>query len=570
MPRSTVIQPRPDVALAGLCLVVYLLTGAGFVFDPDGRMVYAMTRSLVEYGNFAVEQQEPAVRSPDDILVRGRDGLRYAPYNPGQALAAIPFYLVGKALAPLAPRFGEYTAADFVVSTFNSFVTAATVWLLVRLALELGYPMRAALITGAAYGFGSMAWLYSRTFQTEPLTALWLLLAVLLLVRSRRASTVWPWVLGAGLAAGAALFTRVNAVVFVPGLLLYTAVVHRACGWRTDGFRQVAGLLAVFAGGAGLFVGATLWYNAVRFGNPLETGYTAHHPELLSSFLSSPDTAASPVAPVPSPRPSRPFDRLPDGLYGMLLSPGKSVFLFAPVLFASLAGVRGFARRHAVEAALIGLTSASVLLLHAVLPLEYWFGGVAWGPRYLLLALPLATLPSVSWFSQASGTPRARMMVSLGLAIMVVMQIPSVAVSYVGSFARAWALGADSWETNRFMVDSWVGSQYAGQWHDTIVVTQRVLSGQRPSLTTLRDVEAGAGSIQDAEVLNTYQLWWFRLVWSGRLRGAAQVAVLGCVSVLLLLAAWLSRVVMSDRWPRANMRDHVPTLGVNRPGACSS
>ena len=70
-----------------------------------------------------------------------------------------------------------------------------------------------------------------------------------------------------------------------------------------------------------LLVGA---YNAVRFGSPAETGYG--------------ETAQAFTTP------------LYIGLYGLLLSPGKSVFLYAPILLAAIFGWFPLRRRHAALA----------------------------------------------------------------------------------------------------------------------------------------------------------------------------------------------------------------------------
>ncbi len=503
---------RRDFALATLCLAVYLLTGAGFVYHVDGALVYALTKNLVEHHS---------ISAPSGFgTITGQNGGQYSPYNLGQSLVAVPFYLVGKALTPFTPRVASFTAADFVVSTFNAFVTAATVWLIVRLVVELGYPLRAALLTGAAYGFGSMAWLYSRTFFTEPLTALCLLLSVLLLVRSRRGMPAWPWMLAAGLAAGGALFTRVTAAVFAPGLLLYALLVHRRARWRG------LPLVGAFAAGYAVFLGATLWYNYARFANPVETGYTALNPYLASNLVdrSQYDPGAVLYA-----------------IYGMLLSPGKGVFLYAPVLCAALAGLVWFARYHRLEAILIGLLSGALLLLHAApscktCTLDYWFGGWSWGPRYLLAILPVATLPAAAWFAHMASVRYGRLVVGVALAAMVLMQVPSVAVSELRYYIRVVATEQQRYEKQRLLVDSWRDSQYVGQWREALSVTQRVLDGRPAPQSRLSELQDLSQMLEHAEALNTYQFWWFRLVGGGRLHGMAQVSVLALVGSLLLIA----------------------------------
>ena len=72
--------------------------------------------------------------------------------------------------------------------------------------------------------------------------------------------------------------------------------------------------------------------------------------------------------------------------YGLLFSPGKSVFLYSPVLLLAVAGWPAFYRRHApLASALVALW----LLLLVSLRASVWTGGLTWGPRFLLPLLPV-------------------------------------------------------------------------------------------------------------------------------------------------------------------------------------
>ncbi|MDP9371112.1 MAG: hypothetical protein M3Q65_01375 [Chloroflexota bacterium] len=105
-----------------------------------------------------------------------------------------------------------------------------------------------------------------------------------------------------------------------------------------------------------------LWHNAARWGNPFDNGYG------VESF-------------------STPLEA---GLYGLLLSPGRSLFLYAPLTALAVAAWPAFWRRQPATATLY----AAVVLITVV---QYacwwgWWGGWCWGPRYLLPILPFAFL----------------------------------------------------------------------------------------------------------------------------------------------------------------------------------
>jgi hypothetical protein len=74
---------------------------------------------------------------------------------------------------------------------------------------------------------------------------------------------------------------------------------------------------------------------------------------------------------------------LAEGLFGLLLSPGKSVFLYAPPLLLAFPG--GFALWRRGERTIV-LVIAGLFLSHLLLYARWgqWPGGGVWGPRFLL------------------------------------------------------------------------------------------------------------------------------------------------------------------------------------------
>jgi hypothetical protein len=86
-----------------------------------------------------------------------------------------------------------------------------------------------------------------------------------------------------------------------------------------------------------------------------------------------------------------------EGLYGLLLSPGKSLFLYAPPLLLAVAGLPFFLRRN--RAATLVFVAAPVVYLVVYGSKGGWHGG-GWGPRYLVPALPFMaiwSLPLLEW-----------------------------------------------------------------------------------------------------------------------------------------------------------------------------
>jgi hypothetical protein len=146
------------------------------------------------------------------------------------------------------------------------------------------------------------------------------------------------------------------AVAIVWRLRSRRAVLVEAAKWATIGGAPFA-LLA-------------LAYNHARWGSPLETGYGPY----LDAFFGG-----------------SPFD----GAWGMLLSPNKSVLLYSPPLVLAV-----LAAPRAIRAA----PRYGVAVLATVLPVflvyctyRSWSGDYAWGPRFLVWAVPVLLVPIAWW-----------------------------------------------------------------------------------------------------------------------------------------------------------------------------
>jgi hypothetical protein len=108
--------------------------------------------------------------------------------------------------------------------------------------------------------------------------------------------------------------------------------------------------------GFGIGIIPLLAYNAVAFGNPFEQGYG-----------------------------SKPFDTpVQAGLYGLLLSPSRGLFVYAPYLaFAVAALACAWRARGEVAARLRGLSLVALATLLLYATYTEWWGGRVFGARFL-------------------------------------------------------------------------------------------------------------------------------------------------------------------------------------------
>lgn len=406
-------------ALAAACAALFLSTAPGRISFPDDEIVFQTTASLVERGSLAIEgiprrTGEPKGR-PDGTFgwAPGPEGARYGFFGHGLSLVATPMYALARATAPHVPfawtraiRSDHYTfhareaRADWtrlVVSLTNCLVTAAAVWLLVQWLALVGFSHRAALWTGAAYALGTSAWPYSRTFLSEPLSALVLLLAAWAIASAqaredRRGADGRLWLAGA--AAGFLPHVHVLNVVAWPCLLAYALApawtsghvrrdgVVRAClnelARRRRGFAGAIALAGV--GLAGLLVGQWL-----RFGDPLETGRFGHYSAWTWPW---------------------------SGLWAQMAAPGRSFWLYSPAAALGLVGLASAWRRAPAAVMLAGSVLATRWLV--VSGRTDWFGGWGIGPRYLVPAIPLVMIAFAGAVEASERWSRGRRVSFLG------------------------------------------------------------------------------------------------------------------------------------------------------------
>ncbi len=343
-------------------LAVLLLAAPGVIDVADGQSMFGVTRAIVERGDVAI-QAAPGYTNPG---VPGLHGQFYSKYGPAQSLLAVPLYLLGRALEPLVPGFYRPELPNMAASALPVLATAATTALLVLCAVELGAAVWGALGLGLIYALSTPAPVYAAQWFSEPLTALLVLAVFYLLLRDRRdrrGPTVWRPLL-AGVALGLAVATRVETLLFVPPFLLYALLPARRRAVRVAAFALP---LAVTLASLGL-------YDAVRFGSPLDSGY------VNASAWDQHDL-----------HPEHSLPSLLDGLYGLLLSPGKGLLEYAPVtLLAPLGAVLLWARRRAETALLLGVIGIDTVA-HANVLIR-WLGGWSWGPRFLIPVVPLVLL----------------------------------------------------------------------------------------------------------------------------------------------------------------------------------
>ncbi|HEY5435812.1 MAG TPA: hypothetical protein VIK13_11315 [Candidatus Limnocylindrales bacterium] len=316
----------------------------------------------------------------------------YVPFAPFPALGLAPLVaLVGPAVA---------AASEPVVNVGLAMTSLALLW---RLADRFGVARTADRVwLVVLFGLSTATWwitMLGGVWHTGQLFASVLTFAGLLEAHGRRR----PLVLG--LLGGAAFLSRATLVAAFP----YWAWRSLPDGGRTqltDAAQRLA-LLTVGAAPAFLFA---LWYNAARFGSPLESGYAlatlppfldALRAEGLFSVRHLPMNLQYLLLEVPGLVPRFPWIA-PDGF-------GMSILLTSPGLL--LAARADWRRR---ETVVLGLSALLVLI-----PSLLYYGGgwFQYGYRYALDAIPLVMMTCALGAARAGISLRWQIAIVFGVAV---------------------------------------------------------------------------------------------------------------------------------------------------------
>jgi len=391
-------------ALTALLIAVYLFTFSGYAISGDEWALFDATESLARRGdlrlNYLFDQYPPLTLS--EVEPPPADA------EPLQPLLAAPLIWLGEAL----PAVGLV----HTVWLFNVIVAALTAAVLYAYGLALGYRVRAAAAVALAFGIGTIAWPYSRTFFREPLFTLLALTAAALALRVRqgweagRRRTLAA--IGLALALAAALLSKEAGLLLLPAIVVQLWPRRAQLRWSRRALVAAAAVLVLAA-----LLGLLLLNLDTLLGLSSRYAFTARLEQARANL-----------------------SRLSDGVRGYLYSPARGIFWFSPVLLMGVFGVVRLARaRRWREIAAPLALLATFVVGYAAVRGELWYGGRGWGARYMLPVTPFLAL----WLLPAAESLLARGAAwwkRLGalalLAISVGVQIVAVVVPIETYYAR--------------------------------------------------------------------------------------------------------------------------------------
>jgi len=472
-------------------LACYLLTAGGSLSSTDSVVAFELTKSIVERG--ALDIPERMVGSGARL---GIDGRYYSQFGLGQSLFNVPFYVAGRAAGQLIgpDRLGTAdTVPKAVVALASAVAAAIAVVAIFALALELTGHLRAALFAAASVAVASPLWPYSKFGFATALTAAVLACAGWCCCRAASTTSVRWSVCGGWLIAFGWLIRHEMALFLLPyAAFLWSSL--RPAGRRRQ--RTIVG--AFLAVGA---IGGIVWatYNVVRFGDPLQSGFT---PAWSTT-----------------------------GYLALIASPAGSVLLFCPIVLLWLWGLRAVA---SIRLPAIVLLLGPAIVAYAFYgALADWPGGRSYGPRYLTPSLVMMA-PALAFALRAGVVSWRTAQISIGLAAL--LQLPGVLVDY-SKVSVAWARTATVTEVQerywRPAASPWVLNT-AEAWTAVPRNMAYLVGAATPPPVEPKSDQSDRDFSQ--RFAFSLDFWWLYLFYAGVISKAAALAVAGVLAAVSVLA----------------------------------
>lgn len=358
-----------------------------------------------------------------NILIRGRPVLEEIPRQSngqlrslvtyswlplGQSLLILPFAAVETMTSEILPAslsFISHLALNSLPAA-ESAAICALLFLLIRLTgrfqPELYLSPGAAMAVTLTMALATQIWPASRSLFADTSAALLLILAIYSLVRFRYGDAGAGWVLSAAWTAAIAISCKITFALAAPALAAYGfwAVIQRKKKAATSGQRLF--YLICMAALPFILVAVTqLWFNHLRYGSIWLSGYHERREGELGF--------------------STPFLV---GLYGILLSSGRSLFLYSPPCLLAFFGARKFLTWARAETALIA--GASLPLLFTYARWWAWDGGWEWGNRFHLFLIPLLmwlSAPAWRWMDEKLLPAAVRRTYQISLPLLLALSV---------------------------------------------------------------------------------------------------------------------------------------------------
>jgi len=411
------MSSRQNLIAGAICLVAFLffygVTARGKIQASDEASVFATGVSLATRGHLAIDELN-WLQEHVNIGERGPDGHLYTKYFPGNIFSvALIYKLTARAndqpyvwARELAPSSAGASWALRVNAVWGALGMTALLFLVRRY-----FDWRTAIATVVSIGICSDWWYQSRGLFSEAGAGAFLIASLCLMAYEKPQTS--------SIALALSIFFRPTNIFALP--------IWAIAAWKKPRSAIGPALIIVVA------VGFLLWFNYIRFGSFLNFGYASER--FGGPFL--------------------------ENLWGVLFSPGRSPFVYSPILLLAIPGAWLLFRKEKILALICVIIIAAYLF--TVARVYNWAGGTSWGARLLTPTVPLFGVllsPAIDYVWKNKLVAIAAILLGFaGLSVQTValMRDPMrVMVEHVGTGE------IDNLETIHTVQNSWLALQIRG------------------------------------------------------------------------------------------------------------
>jgi hypothetical protein len=350
------------VVLLSLFGLIYSVIYSGTYLTDDEHILTSRSISLAFDDHFNLSRVIGNTRVFDYSIVAPRQAQEVANVEPIQGL-------IGIALVKLSVLLGVGRIQTLFL--LNIWTTALSAMMLYLTARRQGYSNRVTVMVAVLFGLCTIVFPYSKTYFRDSLamfflTCIWFFASAIRYSTSEKQATqkgfLWAGFVVSGLLG---IFSKNTILIVIPVLLTEIAITKRngRSGLKTHINEGNLFLWVILL----LFICVLLFwffmvpripmlarFSPAYYGSLVKFFFTTPHPNLLQAF------------------------------FGPFVSPGKSIFLFSPILILSVVSLfKRFKLAWSAWTYLILLVIAQSLFYD-----KEWAGHINWGLRFVIPAIP--------------------------------------------------------------------------------------------------------------------------------------------------------------------------------------
>ncbi len=353
------------------------------------------------------------------------------------AIHRMPFIITLSAFYKAAQALPAIGAVQSMYAV-NIFAGAAAVVFIFLAGIELGYSDKASLAVALIYGLCTPAWVYSKTLLREPFVGMLLIGGIYFLFKTKKQNSSFFAIISI-IFFLIAISTRISTAAVLPFVGLYLLVMFVTMVKKTlPTSRNIAdnkatlalkltieGMVAVFL----LFLIARSYSLTYQ----IEKAYMRY----LKSYYFFLHFSRTEIK----------------TLEGLLISPGRGLFVYTPPALLALLGTYYFTKKHPVESTVLFLPTLGYFVAVAHYPI--WWGGWSWMSRFIVPFLPFLVMPILPIAEKAltsKKTPWYFLLLILSfLGLLIQILGVTVGIGYLSMSSPQDPSGAFSWKFAPFV-----------------------------------------------------------------------------------------------------------------------